>query len=129
EHGLVSVELWLLGQEAGRHALAEERLADEILILAGHDAQQRALARAVEPQHADLGAVEERQPDALEDLALGRDHFAEVLHRVNEFGCHGGTPLDGTQRGRQRSGGVEKWDRTCRTLPGGASGPGNALFR
>ena len=35
---------------------AGERFADEALVLAGHDPQQRGLAGAVEAEHADLGA-------------------------------------------------------------------------
>ena len=62
-------------------------LADEVLVHARHDAQQRALAGAVGAEHADLRAGEEGQPDALEDLALRRDHLAEVLHREDESGA------------------------------------------
>jgi hypothetical protein len=40
QHGLRGIELRLLRQEADRVALADERLADEVLVLAGHDAQQ-----------------------------------------------------------------------------------------
>ena len=50
---------------------------------AGHDAQQRGLAGAVQAQHADLGAGEERQRDVLEDHALGRNDLAHAIHRVD----------------------------------------------
>src|SRR4029079_16437551 len=42
--------------------------------------QQRRLAGAIGAQHADLGAVEERQIDAAQDLPLGRDDLAQILH-------------------------------------------------
>ena len=54
-----------------------------VLVDAGHDAQQRRLAGAVEAEHADLGAREEGQRDVLEDLALGRNDLAHAVHRVD----------------------------------------------
>ena len=49
-----------------------------------------ALAGAVGAEHADLRARIERQPDALQNLPLGRDDLAEILHHVNELrGTHG----------------------------------------
>ena len=45
--------------------------------------QQRRLAGAVQPEHADLGAGKERQRDVLEDDALGRHDLAHAVHRVN----------------------------------------------
>ena len=44
--------------------------AEEVGVEPGHDPQERALARAVAPDHADLGARVERQPDVLEDFLL-----------------------------------------------------------
>ena len=44
--------------------------ADEVGLDPGHDPQERALARAVAADHADLGSGIERQPDVLEDLFL-----------------------------------------------------------
>jgi hypothetical protein len=86
EDGLGGIELRLLGQEADRRPLRRERLAGELVVLAGHDAQQRRLAGAVVAQHADLRAVIEREPDPLQDLPLGRDGLSKVLHREDELG-------------------------------------------
>src|SRR2546426_543821 len=56
------------------------RLAEEVAVDAGHDAQQRRLAGAVGAEHADLRPVEEREIDAAQDLPLGRDNLAKILH-------------------------------------------------
>jgi len=86
EHGLGRIELRLLFQKSDRIALSRKRLADETLVLAGHDFQQRALAGAVQAQDADLGAVVKRQPDVLEHFGVGRMNFPETLHRVDKLG-------------------------------------------
>jgi hypothetical protein len=65
------VELRLLRQVADAHAGHRRGFALEVLVDAGHDLQQRRLARAVQAEHADLGAGEEGQRDVLEDLRLG----------------------------------------------------------
>jgi hypothetical protein len=108
EHVFRRIEPWLLLEEPDRVSLAEERLSDEFGVGSRHDAQQRALARAVCAQHADLGAVEERQPDTFQDLALGRNHLAEVLHGVDEVGRHGSASEVGDawadEAGRMREG-------------------------
>ena len=54
-------------------------------VLARHDAQQRALARAVQAEHADLRAGQKRQPDVLEDDVVGRVNLPEPLHGVDEL--------------------------------------------
>ena len=56
-----------------------------VVILARHDAQQRALAGAVQPQHADLRAGQKRQPDVFENLDVGRMNLPETFHGVNEL--------------------------------------------
>ena len=89
-HVLGRVEARLLRQEADLDALGRERLADEVRVLARHDAQQRRLARAVQAEHADLGAGEEREPDVLEDLVVGRVDLPEPFHGVDELWCHRG---------------------------------------
>ena len=55
-HVFRGVEPRLLRQVADPHAVGGPRLAEELLVDAGHDAQQRALARAVAAEDADLGA-------------------------------------------------------------------------
>jgi hypothetical protein len=80
------VELRLLRQVADARALVRPRLALKVLVGAGHDAQQARLARAVGPEHADLRARIEREPDVVKDDPRGRDHLAQALHDVDELG-------------------------------------------
>jgi hypothetical protein len=88
-HVLGRVELRLLREQARPVALGDVRVADVLLVDAGHDAQQRRLARAVRAQHADLGSRVEGQRDSLQDLALapGGD-LLEAVHRVDELRWH-----------------------------------------
>jgi hypothetical protein len=88
--GLGRVEPGLLRQEADRDAVGGKRLADELGIFAGHDPEQRALARAVQTEHADLGARKKREPDVLENDGVGRMDLPEAFHRVDVL--HGYTP-------------------------------------
>ena len=67
---LVGVEPRLLRHEADGEAGRQPGGAEEVLVAAGHDAQQRALAGAVAADDADLGPGVEGEPDVLEDLAL-----------------------------------------------------------
>jgi hypothetical protein len=55
-HVLRCVETWLLWEESDADPVSGKRLADEFVILAGHDLQQRALAGTVQPEDADLRA-------------------------------------------------------------------------
>ena len=84
-HGLGVIQLRLLRQQTAGVALREHRLAQVVLIHAGHDAQQGALARAVQPQHADLRAVEEAERDVTQHLPVGRVHTAHAHHRVDDL--------------------------------------------
>ena len=86
------VEVGLLRQVADARAGGEPGLAARGLLEAGHDAQQGRLAGAVRSQDADLGAVQERERDLLEDLALRAVELVDPVHRVHEFGlgAHGG---------------------------------------
>jgi hypothetical protein len=59
------------GQVADLDAGLRPGLAEDVGVDAGHDLQQRRLARAVQAEHADLGAGEERQGDVLEDGFFG----------------------------------------------------------
>ena len=84
EDVLVGIELRLLFQQADGETLGQPGLAVEVLVLAGHDPQQRALAGAVAAQDADLGAGIEREPDIFEDFALTnllgqRGHLKDVF--------------------------------------------------
>jgi hypothetical protein len=60
-------------------------LADELLVLAGHDLEDAALAGAVQAEDADFRARQERQPDVLEDDVVGRINLPEPLHGVDEL--------------------------------------------
>jgi hypothetical protein len=62
-----------------------------VVVEPGHDLEQRALARAVRAQHADLRAREERERDVLEDHAVDADDLADLLHRVDELVRHNGS--------------------------------------
>ena len=55
-HVLGLVQLRLLLEQPDGGAGRELRLAAVLLVLPGHDPQQRRLAGAVEAEHADLGA-------------------------------------------------------------------------
>ncbi len=81
--GFRGVELRLLGQVAHVQAGHRPGFAVELGVDAGHDAQQRGFAGAVEAQHADLGAGEEGQGNVLENLAFRRNHFAQPMHGVD----------------------------------------------
>ena len=76
------------GRKPMRVPVGREGLAREVLVHAGHDAQQRALAGPVAAQDADLGRRVERQPDALQDLLALRRDLAEVLHGEDVLRCH-----------------------------------------
>ena len=71
-----------------RDAVGWPRLAEEVLVLAGHDAQERGLARAVAADDADLGARKERQVDALQDLLVRRMNPPQVLHGEDVLMSH-----------------------------------------
>ena len=87
-HGLVGIELRLLLQVADARALGHPGLAGELLVDAGHDAQQRRLAGAVDAEHADLGVGIERQIDVLEHLAVARIGLGQTLHVIDELTGH-----------------------------------------
>ena len=87
-HGLVAIELRLLRQVADARALGDPGLADEFRVDAGHDAQQRRLAGAVDAEHADLGVRIERQVDVLQDLAVARIGLGQTLHVIDELTGH-----------------------------------------
>src|SRR5262249_9689136 len=86
---LRGIELGLLRQMADPEAGGGNRLAQKIAVDARHDAEQRGLAGAVGAEHADLRPVEEREPDAPEDLPFGRDDLPEILHHERVFAGHG----------------------------------------
>jgi hypothetical protein len=77
----------LLLEVADARALGHPALAGELRVDAGHDAQQRRFAGAVDPEHADLGVGVERQVDVLEHLA-GRIGLGQTFHVIDELTGH-----------------------------------------
>ena len=84
-HGLAGIERGLLLQQAARVALREHRLADVLVVHAGHDAQQGALAGAIQAQHADLRAVVEAERNIAQHLFFGRMDTAHAHHGVDDL--------------------------------------------
>ena len=79
------VEGRLLRQVAHLDAGLGARLAFDLLVHARHDLQQGGFARAVEAEHADLGAGKEAQADIAQDDALGWHDLANPVHGVDEL--------------------------------------------
>ena len=90
---LCRIELRLLRQVADARAFGDPAVADEILVDAGHDAQERRLARAVDAEHADLGVGVEGEVDVLEDLPVSRIGLREAAHVIDELSGHRGPIL------------------------------------
>ena len=84
-HGLFRIELRLLLQVADARAFGDPALAGEVLVDAGHDAQQRRLAGAVDAEHADLGVRVEGQMDVIQHLLGGRIGLGQTLHVIDEL--------------------------------------------
>jgi hypothetical protein len=78
--------LRLLWQVAHLDAGLRARFAFEVGVYAAHDLEQRGFARAVEAEHADLGAGEKRKTDVAQDDALGWHNLANPVHRVDVLG-------------------------------------------
>ena len=87
-HGLGGIELRLLGQVADAGAFGHPGFAVELGVDARHDPQQRALAGAVETEHADLGVGVEGQIDVLQYLPVARIGLGETLHVIDELAGH-----------------------------------------
>jgi hypothetical protein len=68
-------------------ALGDPGLAVILLVEAGHDLEQRRLARAVDAEHADLGVRVERQMNVIEHLP-GRIALGQALHEIDELARH-----------------------------------------
>ncbi len=82
-HVLGIIQFRLLGKVADIQTRHGTCFAVVVLIDAGHDAQQRGLARAVETEHTDLGTREEGQRDVLENLALRGNDLAHPVHGID----------------------------------------------
>ena len=84
-HAQRLVELRFLRQIADPRPVGHETVAREVLVDAGHDAQQSRLARAVDPQHTDLGRGIEGQVDIVQDLLAARVGLGQALHMIDEL--------------------------------------------
>jgi len=80
------IELRLLGQIAYLDARLRPCLALDLGVDTGHDPKQGGLARAVESEHADLGAGEEGKGDVVQDPAPRRHGLADTEHGVDVLG-------------------------------------------
>ena len=90
EHVFRGVEFRLLRQVADLDALGGPGLADEVLIDAGHDAQEGRFTRAVDTDDADLGIRQEVQVDVFKHLLAAGIGLGEALHVKDELGTgHG----------------------------------------
>ena len=78
------IEVRLLLEVTNGIAGRNSRLTLELLIHTGQDPKQGALTRPIEPDDTDLGAVEVRQIDVLEDSFLVVE-LAYSNHGVNDF--------------------------------------------
>ena len=75
------IEFWFLFEKANRVAFRRGDFADVFIVNARHNAQQRRLARAVETEHADLGAIIEAERDIAQDhFVTSWDHTSHFVH-------------------------------------------------
>ena len=79
QDGLALGQRRLLLEHADGRAGVEDRVAVVGVVEPGHDLEQRRLAGAVGSDDADLGAVQEREGDVVEDdlVAVGLAHVAQ----------------------------------------------------
>ncbi|MCY1444139.1 hypothetical protein D9M71_605920 [compost metagenome] len=88
--GLARVQLRFLWQVTDVQVRHRTGFAVELFVDASHDLEQGGFTRAVQAEHADLGAGEKRQGDVLQDFPLRRDNFAQPMHGVDVL-SHGKT--------------------------------------
>src|SRR4051794_38362025 len=75
------VEVRLLFEQADGRSGGDLRVPAVLLVLAGHDPQQGRLARAVQAEHADLGAGQEAQRNVAQHLLVRRVRARKLVHR------------------------------------------------
>src|SRR5690606_17653327 len=78
----------LLRQIANAGALRGPCLAGEFGVNAGHNLEQRRLARAVRSQHTDLGIGIKREVDAVEHLLATGIGLGHSVHVIDELARH-----------------------------------------
>ena len=85
-HALIRIQLRSLRQIADLYPRLRPRLPKNIRTQPRHNPQQRRFARAVQTQHANLGAGKERQRNIFQDGFLGWHNLANPIHGVNVLG-------------------------------------------
>ena len=100
--GVVRIERGLLGDVADPDPLHRNRVALEVLVLSGHDPEQRGLAGAVVPDHPDLSVGKEGEGDVLQDVVIVVA-LVEPSEDVHELLAHGRDPLGGV---------TDEWNRS-----------------
>ena len=86
QHGFGRIHLRFLLQVADTVARRPDHLSLVGFLNPGDDFQERGFTRAVQTDDADLGPVEERQIDILEDnLVVVREDLAHPVHGENDF--------------------------------------------
>ena len=83
------IEARLLREEADSEPIGRTGLAEKVVVDPRHDAEEARLSGAVRAEDPDLGPREERQVDAVQDLALGRNDLAQIPHGEDVLGWHG----------------------------------------
>ena len=90
EHRLGVVEHRLLREISHLEPIGRPRLAGELRLEPGHNAQQRRLARPVEAENPNLRAGQKGERDVLEHLAAAGISHAQTLGYIDVLGvCHG----------------------------------------
>ena len=90
DDGFRFIEFGFLLEQSHAVAFGRGDLADVVFIDARHDAQQRGLARAVESEHADLGATVEAEGDVAQDhFVADGDETPHFVHGVDYEGFVG----------------------------------------
>jgi len=85
---LVLVQVGFLLEESDGGAGRELSLPAEVLVLAGHDAQQGGLTCPVQTEDADLGAGVEAERDFLQHRFIRWMGPAQLVHRVDVRARH-----------------------------------------
>ena len=104
EHRLALAQRRLLLEHPDRCPGVDRRVTVRRVLEAGHDLEQGGLARAVGPDDTDLGAVQERERDVVEDdlVTVGLAHVAQ---REDVF-SHDHASLRWVGRGLKSAGGA-----------------------
>ena len=95
EHRLGRFEPGLLMEKPDRDAGGRKRLAQKALILARHDAKERALACTVQAEHANLRAIIETKRDIAQDLFIRHAlrKASHTVHGVDDLSIRGHSGL------------------------------------